>query len=78
MNPNPSVGNLTFEYTNNIDEKTSLSIFNTHGKLVFNQVLPNKTVKGKLEVVGLSSGIYYAKMATASGIFNQVKKIIIQ
>jgi len=60
--PNPTGGNVSFNYQLNGEEQASLVIYNTLGQSVQTMSLNNSSSRVNMNVAGLPSGIYICKI----------------
>lgn len=77
--PNPLNESTTIQFIIPVKSKTTLSVFDTHGRLIkmlVNETLPAGTHQAIMKKESLSAGIYYYKLQTET--FSAIKKMIIQ
>lgn len=75
--PNPSAGNFILNFSGTPGELTNITVFNVQGKMVEERNIPatGKTQSERFDLSGLSRGLYYIRLRTASSL--QTQKLII-
>ncbi len=74
--PNPASSNLTVEWTNNLNSKSTLQLLNVNGQLVKEVSVANGQNKVLLPVADFAAGSYTLRLVTESGVYNQKTVII--
>ena len=71
--PNPSNGSFTVKFSN-IDKDAKVSVFDVHGRLVYNSILGSQ-LEHQINLSNTAKGIYFVKVSQNGN--SQTKKIII-